>query len=175
MAVSFAKEQAGRITTGFDPESHNSSFPTRAINCLLFREGGTAVPANGGYGFLIDNVSLTSGPWAFNGFFPPVNNLASNTTKAGSSIPVKFSLGGYQGFDIFAADYPKAQVVICDSGLPPDNVETTTAGNSGLSYDAVTDTYTYVWKTDKAWKGKCSQLVLRLIDGTQQTALFSFK
>jgi hypothetical protein len=160
----------------FDTESYNPTYPTRAINCLEFREGGTATPANSGNGFLIDNISLASGPHVFNGFFPPVNNNASNTTKAGSSIPVKFSLGGYQGLDIFAAGYPKSQIVVCDSGLLPDNIEeTVTAGNSSLSYDPATDTYTYVWKTNKDWKNSCRQLVLVLNDGTQHTALFWFK
>jgi hypothetical protein len=42
-------------------ESHNT-YPTRAVNSLLFREGGVAVIANLGAGFLIDNVSLNSGP-----------------------------------------------------------------------------------------------------------------
>jgi hypothetical protein len=32
---------------------------------------------------------------------------------------------------------------------------TATAGDSGLSYDAATDQYTYVWKTDKTWSGTC--------------------
>jgi hypothetical protein len=30
-----------------------------------------------------------------------------------------------------------------------------TAGNSGVQYDAASDTYTYVWKTDKGWAGTC--------------------
>ena len=50
-----------------------------------------------------------------------------------------------------------------------------TAGASGLKYDAATDQYTYVWKTDKAWAGKCATFSLQLSDGTTHTALFSFK
>ena len=50
-----------------------------------------------------------------------------------------------------------------------------TAGASGLTYDAATDQYTYVWKTDKSWAGKCATLSLQLSDGTTHTALFSFK
>ena len=34
---------------------------TRTVDSLLFRASGTAAPANAGKGFLIDNVSLTSG------------------------------------------------------------------------------------------------------------------
>ncbi len=36
--------------------------PTRTVDSLLFRTSGTAVPANSGNGFLVDNMSLMSGP-----------------------------------------------------------------------------------------------------------------
>jgi hypothetical protein len=50
-----------------------------------------------------------------------------------------------------------------------------TAGGSSLSYDAGTHTYTYVWKTDKAWANTCRQFVLGLNDGTFHRADFQFK
>jgi len=36
--------------------------PTRTVDSILFRTGGDAVPALAGKGFLIDNLSLSSGP-----------------------------------------------------------------------------------------------------------------
>jgi hypothetical protein len=57
-----------------------------------------------------------------------------------------------------------------------DDVEqVVTTSSSGLTYDATTDTYTYVWKTDKAWAGQCRELILRLDDGTEHRAHFQFK
>ena len=47
-------------------------------------------------------------------------------------------------------------------------------GQRGLSYDATTDQYTYVWKTDKAWAGSCRALVAKLADNTTKTANFQF-
>jgi hypothetical protein len=42
----------------------------------------------------------------------------------------------------------------CDSTDPVDAIEqTVNANSSGLTYDAATDRYTYVWKTQKAWAG----------------------
>jgi CSLREA domain-containing protein len=113
--------------------------------------------------------------WA--GFFSPVDNLpVLNTVKAGSSIPVKFSLGDDQGLDIFTAGYPKVQQIACDGGAPSDAIEETmSSGSSGLQYDPVTDTYTYVWKTQKSWAGTCRQLIVRLDDGTEHVANFKFK
>jgi len=60
-----------------------------------------------------------------------------------------------------------------NSSAPTDAVETTfTAGGSGLSPDATSDQYTYVWKTDETWAGTCRALVVKLADGTAHTADF---
>ena len=56
-----------------------------------------------------------------------------------------------------------------------DEVEATSTANNGPTYDAATDTYTYVWKTSKNWKGKCGTFTLQLDDGTTHTAEFQFK
>ncbi len=112
----------------------------------------------------------------WSGFFQPVDNLpALNVAKAGSAIPIKFSLGGDQGLDIFAAGYPKSVQVACDTLAPQDAIEeTVTTGSSGLTYDPTTDTYIYVWKTNKAWANSCRQFVFVLDDGTTHIANFKF-
>jgi uncharacterized protein len=120
-------------------------------------------------------VGLNPLHYNFTGFFQPVDNLpVINSVKAGQAIPVKFSLGGDEGLNIFAAGYPKIEFTSCMSGSV-DAVETTvTAANSSLSYDPSTDQYTYVWKTDKAWANKCGTLQVRFNDGSTYTALFKF-
>jgi hypothetical protein len=111
----------------------------------------------------------------FAGFFAPVDNEPTcNGAKAGSAIPIKFSLHGYQGMNIFAEGYPKVSIGTC-SGVPVDAVEeTVTAGGSSLNYDATSDQYIYVWKTDKAWAGKAMRFTIVLADGTTHYARFSF-
>ena len=52
--------------------------------------------------------------------------------------------------------------------------ETVKAGNSSLSYNATTEQYNYVWKTDQAWKGTCRMLVVKFNDGSQHLAKFRF-
>lgn len=113
----------------------------------------------------------------FSGFFPPVDNPPTvNTVKAGQGVPVKFSLDGDRGLDIFAAGYPASMQIGCSEDMPVNDIEeTVTAGASSLSYDPATDTYTYVWKTDKAWADQCRRLTVRLTDGTDHIALFKFK
>ena len=113
----------------------------------------------------------------FAGFFPPVDNTPTwNVAKAGSAIPVKFSLSGDQGLGILAAGYPKSSLIACGAGGTLDAIESTvTAGGSSLSYDALADQYVYVWKTDKAWANTCRQLEVKLNDGTSHFANFEFK
>jgi len=116
-------------------------------------------------------------PVIFTGFFPPISNLpVVNVVQAGQAIPVKFSLGGNQGLNIFAPGYPQSQGVVCDSDDPINDVQPTeTAGGSGLTYDPTTDTYTYVWKTKRPWRNSCRTLLLQLINGLPHTADFRFK
>jgi hypothetical protein len=115
-------------------------------------------------------------PYAFSGFFQPVDNHpVVNSVTAGRAVPVKFSLSGDKGLGIFAPGYPKSEQIACDPSEPVDGIETTvSAGSSALQYDPATDTYTYVWKTDKSWAKSCRQLVLRLDDGTFHRANFQF-
>lgn len=121
-------------------------------------------------------VGLNLIAYNFDGFFPPVDNPpAFNVANAGRAIPVKFSLNGDRGLDIFAEGYPQATVIDCDGGAPQAGVEeTVTAGASSLSYDPETDTYTYVWKTERSWREKCVLLTIQLNDGTTHVAYFRF-
>jgi hypothetical protein len=124
-----------------------------------------------------DQATQTFGThYAFTGFFRPVDNLpVLNSVKAGSAIPLKFSLNGYQGMEIFALNSPFSAAVSCSADGGVDDVtETLTAGNSSLSYDAAADQYVYVWKTEKSWSN-CRQLVVRLKDGKEYKANFLFK
>ncbi len=113
--------------------------------------------------------------YAFNGFFRPIDNLpVINVTKAGSAVPVKFSLGGNMGLAIMAAGYPRSVAMACNGSVSDTVEETVTAGGSSLSYDATTGQYIYVWKSEKAWSGTCRQLQVMLQDGSEHLANFSF-
>ena len=126
------------------------------------------------------NVALSQGQlgkvYDWDGFFHPVDNDVLNVAKAGRAIPVKFSLNGDQGLEIFEVDYPKSIPIKCNGEEPVGEIEdTVTAGGSSLSYDDIEDEYTYVWKTEKGWANSCRQLVVRLNDGTSYEANFKFK
>jgi Tol biopolymer transport system component len=127
------------------------------------------------YGYSDVSWGRSSMVYSFTGFFAPVDNATLNVAKAGSAIPVKFALGGDRGLDIFAAGYPRAVAVKCDTGEPADGVEEyVVATNSGLKYDAASGRYQYNWKTQKGVKG-CYDLQLKLKDGSLHVADFQFK
>lgn len=127
------------------------------------------------HGFALIDIEHQAYP--FQGFFSPVDNLPLlNSVKAGQAIPIKFSIGGYYGLNIFAGGYPKSQKVECSSTAVVDGIEeTVTAGSSSLSYSSGNQQYIYVWKTDNSWANSCRQFVLKLIDNSVHRAVFKFK
>lgn len=112
--------------------------------------------------------------WA--GFRSPVdNNGILNVAKAGSAIPMKFSLSGNQGLSILNPSVPKVTQIACSASTQLDQIEeTVAASNSGLSYDSSIDQYNYVWKTQSTFAGKCYKIDVKLNDGTSHEALFKF-
>jgi hypothetical protein len=113
----------------------------------------------------------------FTGFFQPVDNWPTeNTMKAGASVPIKFSLGGNMGLAILAPGSPTSSQVNCStsSAVTADAVEETITSNSGLTYDAASGQYVYVWKTNKTWANKCRVLTILFADGSSHQVLFKF-
>jgi hypothetical protein len=152
----FNTYKVGVTGTGFIPNGSDPFYvgpPKTGLDILLTPTGGCSN--------------------SFTGFFPPVKNLPIlNKVEAESAIPLKFSLGGYKGLDIFETGYPKSSIISCTS--PMDTIgDNETASPEGLSYNLATDRYSYVWKTDEKWKG-CRQLVMKLKDGTYHRANFAF-
>ena len=112
--------------------------------------------------------------YALTGPFQPVDKQPTvNAVKAGQTVPVKFSLGGDFGLDIFADDYPRSAGGPCAGGAS-DEIETTSNG-AGLVYDPAAGTYTYHWKTLKTWAGHCRTLTVRFNDGSEFKTNFKFK
>jgi CSLREA domain-containing protein len=156
-----------------DPAFNASAF----IPALTTDQRGTGFARVSGGRIDVGAFELQqAAPFAFAGFFQPVDNLptVNNKAKAGQAIPVKFALGGNRGLAIFRSGFPKFVSEPCDAGDTQDDIETATTSPAGLTYDPVSRQYTYVWKTDKAWAGKCGTLVLGLTDGSDHHALFHF-
>ncbi|HUF05712.1 MAG TPA: PxKF domain-containing protein [Aridibacter sp.] len=112
----------------------------------------------------------------FGGFQMPIDQFALNLAKGGSAVPVKFSLNGFHGFEIFAEGYPASVEIACDSVEPNgDPSPVSMPGRSGLTYDGTSDTYSFEWKTERGWRGTCRRLLVGLSDGSVHSADFRFR
>ena len=171
MAVTFtptgSDNCSGAVTIVSSPESGSTfNVGTTLVNV-------TATDAAGNQTTGSFNVTVL---YNFAGFFAPVDNLPTlNLVNAGKAIPVKFSLSGNKGLNIFAAGYPISVVISCDGSGEAEVEETLTAGSSSLSYNSTSDEYIYVWKSETSWAGTCRQLVVKLNDGTEHRANFKFR
>ncbi len=171
MGHTVGSTQRLRVTVGFVFDSDGDTVADNQDNCPDHPNADQADLDGDGLGDACDDLS-----YAFSGFFAPVNSLPTlNAVKAGASVPVKFSLNGDKGLGVIDPGYPKSSPIVTDPQTPVDIVETVTAGNSGLSYDPDTDTYTYVWKTQRDWAGTARRLVVKLIDGSTHVAHFNLR
>jgi uncharacterized protein len=113
-------------------------------------------------------VGLDLGAFDFGGFGPPLASpLGTTRAKAGSTVPVRFSLGGDRGLEVFAST---PRVFSCADWPAGPSVAADTAGHSMLSYDPATDSYTFAWKTSRAWAGSCRTIEVTFTDGSYATA-----
>jgi hypothetical protein len=123
--------------------------------------------------YLPTSVSGTSKLVAF-GFTSPIDAPPTvNVARAGSTVPVNFTIGGSFGLGILAGT-PQTVKYNCESGAPSDDVELTSSANSGLTFNATTGIYQYNWKTAKNATG-CFRFELRLTDGSLHVALFRLR
>jgi hypothetical protein len=105
----------------------------------------------------------------FDGFFAPLAPQPTvSTLKAGDDVPVKFSLNGYYGLDVFAA--PPAW----KPGCPSPSADSSRAFGT-LSYKASVDRYVFLWKTEPSWAGFCRELIVALGDGTVRRVNVRFR
>src|SRR5262245_27906144 len=118
----------------------------------------------------------TGAPPPFSGFFPP---LSKDDYNAGSTIPVKFSLGLNLGLDILAPGSPVSRQINCSPNNCGANVGIgpwePTQSALGLQYDPMANQYIYYWKTSNAWSGTCRELDVILRDGRRFRTKVSLK
>jgi hypothetical protein len=107
--------------------------------------------------------------YAFDGLSAPAGK---SSAKAGSAVPIWFSLGGVS--DLSAVHEVMSSANSCDAvaAAPGDPIS---MNGVGVRYEASNDRFMFVWKTEKSWGGSCRQLQITLKDGTTHTATFSFR
>jgi MBG domain len=131
-------------------------------------------PSNANYAAASMSASINvSGAMNFSGFYAPVRNMPYlNNAMAGSTIPIKFAIGGYRGLQVLQANSPTSVPAACPVGAPENAVRASIASRGGLQ--SLGSSYTYVWKTSATWAGSCRKFQLTLADGSTHEAMFRF-
>lgn len=158
------------VANGDPVDTSNSSANAAAFTATGVDRAGNSASDTNSY-----NVR-----YQFMGFLQPVENPSVvNVVKPGRTIPVKWQLvdgnGGYVS-DLSSVTSLSVFNSSCSVGTIEDVLEEsiTATGGTGLRYDSTSNQFIFNWATGKSWKG-CKTLVVKLKDGTQKTALFSFK
>jgi YVTN family beta-propeller protein len=109
---------------------------------------------------------------AFEGFVGPIHD--GSVVRAGSVVPIAFSLGGDHGLDVLAEGSPSSVKVDCrhpghPAGGRPAQSE------DGLQFDEDTGYYTFAWETRSSWAGTCRAFILTLSDGSVERLVVNFR
>lgn len=114
------------------------------------------------------------GSFSFDKFKKPIQAApALNKDKAGSAIPVKFSVGGDYGMDILSSA-PQSQRINCTSLQSIGEATDTVASNDKDLKYTKNGFYKYNWKTLKQWNNTCRKFVLHFTNGETAAAYFKF-
>jgi DNA-binding beta-propeller fold protein YncE len=116
--------------------------------------------------------TYTVSGYSFGGFLGSIHDGVK--VKAGSTIPVVFSLGGDRGLDVLAAGSPASGVVACGDSGPPASTEPADSEH-GLRFDSSSGLYIFKWRTRRAWAGTCRAFVLTLNDGSVHQLVVRFR
>ncbi|HET9443145.1 MAG TPA: HYR domain-containing protein, partial [Acidimicrobiales bacterium] len=113
----------------------------------------------------------------FDGFFAPVDtNKVLNGMKAGSTVPMKFSISNQSGghiSDLGIVKVAAPAAVSCTTGTLYDEVTEYASGASAVKYDATANQYVYNWQSPKK-PGSCYQVTI-LVGGAPQSAIFQLR
>ena len=138
--------------------------------------GGCSVTASqrgdGDYEPAADVTQTFVVAWPFTGFLAPLRGDDIIEAKAGSTVPLKFSLGGAWGLTSWRPVLPGLcrwrvrRLLLGTAVLPAD-----ASGSSRLSFED--GVYHYGWKTEAGWAGTCRELVVELRDTTVHAVTFA--
>jgi hypothetical protein len=172
--------QLNATATGLTGSTLDGQFTyTPALKTVFNTAGAQSLsvqfhPSDLNYADATKSVSINvSGAMNFSGFYAPLRNMPYvNKAIAGSSIPVKFAIGGFRGLQVLQANSPTSVPATCPVGAPENAVRALIAPRSGLH--SLGSSYTYVWKTSAAWEGTCRKFQVTLADGSTHEAMFRF-
>jgi TolB protein len=162
---SCAASSGAHIVTCAGPVANGDALDTGTIGTKTF-----TVNATDDRGKTTSLTRAYTVVYAFTGFDSPVSSSGSiDAAKAGDSVPLKFSLRGYQGLGAVART--TSQAVSCTDW---SSLGASASAQGKLSYSAASDRYLDVVGTDPSWKGTCRTVDLELADGTHHAVHVHF-
>jgi YVTN family beta-propeller protein len=114
--------------------------------------------------------TYTVSGYTFEGFLGSIHDGV--TLKAGSTVPIVFSLSGDRGPDVLAAGSPASGAVRCGTTVPTRTYPA--ASDGGLRFDSSQGVYVFQWRTKRGWAGTCRAFVLTLGDGSVHQLVVNF-
>lgn len=142
--------------------ANGSQIDTSAVGSSSF-----TVTAYDRAGNVAHEMHTYSVVYDFAGFASPAADFPTAApVKAGEGVPLKFSLHGDRGMDIFKAGSP--------GWAPCGAFDGPSRADGSLSYNASSDRYTFLATSSKSWAGSCRDLTVTLRDGSTHRARFSF-
>jgi hypothetical protein len=122
--------------------------------------------------------TAASSTYTFKGFYPPVRNNATNVRKAGSNLPVKWSLmliaGGPAASSSFVA--VESFAVDCATGIGDFTTAVKESGPGKSGLQSQNGSFHFNWKTPKSYSGTCRDMYVLFDDGSvSPLVLFKFK
>jgi YVTN family beta-propeller protein len=151
-----------------DGAALDTSTPGTFSFTVVARDGaGNDTTVTHGYTVVAKKPDFT-----FEGFVGPVHD--GSVVRAGSVVPIAFSLGGDHGLDVLADGSPSSVQVDCRHPGYPTGGRPAQSEDS-LQFDKKTRVYTFAWQTRSSWAGTCRALVLTLSDGSVERLVVNFR
>jgi hypothetical protein len=114
--------------------------------------------------------------YQFSGFKWPVAAPPKvNQVRSGDVIWMKFGLGGFKGWRIYAEGYPRTWSYTCGTEPGPSPDWAPAARSAATGYWFRYDTYFFAWKTSWEYGNTCRVFEVKFRDGSSYRALFQFK
>jgi hypothetical protein len=144
------------------------------IDTSSFGRHSFEVSASDGAGNTTSTAVTYTVSYSFDGFKWPVKNVPSlNRWKAGTPVPIRFSLNGFRGAAPEADGYPRSRR--CGGGDTEQIARARATTKQPLfRYERRADEYVMLWKTSHRWTGSCREYVLQLDDDSVHVARFQF-
>jgi len=162
-------------STAIPPDASSTADTAGGYPCVTARvqqtDGSVTLTVLTPHASIWQPVAAPRASYPFRGFFAPVSSTGLTTVKQGSSLPLKFSVGGYKGPGVVRA--ASMIRIACPGGSPVEATSVALKANA-LSYDKTNQQYVYTWRTPTKVAGTCARTQLALDDGSYHSALVKF-